>query len=185
MAGAEIRLTVDDAPLRQGLQALQAQSGNLRPALLDIGEAWLRRTRARFKAEAGPGGVPWVPMARSTRRRRRQSAPKLLRDSHGLFLSLHYSVSDTALTLGTNKEYAAAHQFGHTFTRYARSQVQGRISRGKNKGRFARSGKGRATRITIGQHSQTIPARPFIGIDEGDEAIAAQILLRHLKQGQP
>lgn len=184
MAGTEIRLTVEDAPLRQGLQALQVQSGTLRPALLDIGKAWLNRTRARFKAEAGPGGVPWVPMAKSTRRRRRQSNPKLLRASHGLFHSLHYSVSETALTLGTNKVYAAAQQFGHTYTRHARSQVQGRIGKGKNKGRFARSGKGRATRITLGQHSQTTPARPFVGIDEGDQAIAAQILLRHLK-GQP
>jgi len=183
MAGAEISLTVDDATLRQGLQGVLERTGTLRPALLDIGEAWLNRTRNRFKAEAGPGGVAWAPMTKSTRRGRKQSNPKLLRDTHGLFLSLSYQVSDTGLTLGTNKVYAAAQQFGHTYTRAARSQVQGRISKGKNKGRFAKSGKGKAARITIGQHSQTIPARPFIGIDDGDRAVAAEILLRHLHGG--
>ncbi|MEQ8346156.1 MAG: phage virion morphogenesis protein [Sneathiellaceae bacterium] len=180
MAGTEITLTVDDANLRQGLQALQARAGSLRPALLDIGEAWLTRTRRRFETESGPGGVAWVPMAKSTRRRRKQSNPKLLRDSHGLFLSLHYSVSETSLTLGTNKIYAAPQHFGHTYTRFARSQVQPRTSKGKNKGKFAKRGRGKAARITIGQHSQTIPARPFVGIDEGDRAIGAEILLRHL-----
>lgn len=186
-----IRVTVDDRTVLTVLGQLVAASRDLRPALSDMGAALVASTQARFRAQQAPSGAAWAPLAPSTVRGRRKgkgagSAQALL-DTGRLRNSITRRVLDrTALLVGTNVEYAAVHQFGHTFQRAARSQYAyfrqdkrtGEVGR-----RFVKKSRSNFKQgVTIGAHAQTIPARPFLGLSASDETTVLGILTRHLAQ---
>lgn len=76
--------------------------------------------------------------------------------------------------VGTNKVYAAIHQFGGTIEKYAQSrQIYRRYDKrsGALGNRFvSRSKSNFATWHEIKEHTIDIPARPFLGVSADDEA---------------
>ncbi|HSI41767.1 MAG TPA: phage virion morphogenesis protein [Xanthobacteraceae bacterium] len=202
MATEGIRIVVDDAEVQAGLSRLAAAGGALAPAMADIGSAMLASTQRRFEAEAGLGGVKWQPFAPSTLKRmsaKRRARPLLLRDkvSPGLYSSLTTQSDEHQVQVGTNLRYAAIHQFGGEVKlperqqtssfRYA-AQGAGRTKDGRRVGsrlRFAKASSRAKSRhertFTVGAHSVTIPARPYLGIDDQDRAEIAAILEQHLR----
>lgn len=56
-----ITLKFDDAPVLEALQGLFLRASDLRPALLEIGEDLTRSTRRRFVTSTTPDGTPWAP----------------------------------------------------------------------------------------------------------------------------
>ena len=157
MAGATIRVELDDAETRAALNRLVAAGGDLTPAMREIGEHLLNTTRQRFTDEQDPAGVPWAPLSEHTKRRKRRNADKILTESgalrgHGLV----YRAGRDEVEVGSPLIYAGTHQFG------------------ADKGAFGSTGRGLP--IPWGD----IPARPFLGLSDDDEGAILRILTDHL-----
>ena len=91
--------------------------------------------------------------------------------SAGLYSSVIAASDDTSAEVGTNLAYARIHQLGGEIAHFARSQRVS-LKRIRKRYRFVRPGtKGAEERkVTIGEHSVTIPARPYLGFSEEDRA---------------
>jgi phage virion morphogenesis protein len=103
----------------------------------------------RFERGTGPGGIAW-PVSK---RARDEGGRTLVRDGH-LRDSTVSEADATSARVGTNIVYAATHQFGAEAGEFGAA-----IGLDKNGRRFF-------TPIPWGD----VPARPFIGFDEADEA---------------
>lgn len=133
-----------------------------------IAEGIRTSTVQRFRTEEGPDGRKWKPSVRAL-----ETGGKTLTGSAGsssqtdtqssLKTSIHAQADATGAAVGTNLVYAATHQFGDE-----------RTVRAKNGGylRFQIGGRW----VTKASVRIQIPARPFLGISEADEAEIRDIL---------
>lgn len=160
MTGVQIRVGIEDKAARQALDQLLAAGEDLTPAMDAIGAALALSTDERFELERGPGGSPWPPSIRVL-----VSGGKTLSESGRLGDSITHEVSSNSVRVGTNVGYAATHQFGNT--------IRARSAKGL---RFRIPGIGWVTKQSV-----TIPARPFLGIDDDDEGRIADELIDYLR----
>ena len=74
-------------------------------------------TAGRFDREEAPDGTPWEPLSPKYRQRKMRifGEDKILRLRGYLRDTIRYQASDTELRLGSNRVYAALHQFGGHF----------------------------------------------------------------------
>lgn len=125
------------------------------PAMRLIADLMRTQTAERFDAETGPDGVRWKPSQRAI-----EDGGLTLTKSGELSLSIVAASDATSAVAGTNKIYAAIHQFG------------GRIT--------PRAGK-KALRTPFGPRGAvTMPARPFLGFSPQDVVEIEGVLERHL-----
>lgn len=113
-----IAIDLDDLELSDEASELLNKLDDLTPLLKRLGNEAHAIIAVKFRRE-GPG---WKPLSEATlsRRRKEGEGAKILRDSGKLFGSITDSASEGSvyelntreLTLGTNLEYAAVHQFG-------------------------------------------------------------------------
>jgi phage virion morphogenesis protein len=201
MAGASIKIVVDDKDIAAGIARLVEAGQDLAPVMDAIGGALLFSTQRRFEAQAGPDSGKWAPFAPSTLKRvnPRRSPPQLLRDRGRLYDSLTFIADDSSAEVGTNVVYAGIHQFGGEISRPERegsatfvyaAQGAGRTKKGQRVGsklRFANAAtraKSKHTRdFIVPEHTIRIPARPYLGISEADKAEILAILTDHLVAG--
>ena len=160
MAGSSIEVTFDDAEVLKAVNRLVAAGKDLAPAMRDIGEHLLNTTRQRFTDEEGPDGTPWAPLTETTRQRKGRNVDKILTESgalrgHGLV----YQARRDRVEVGSPLIYAGTHQFGAA------------------RGAFGSTAKGAP--IPWGD----IPARPFLGVSDDDEAAILRIVTEHLESG--
>lgn len=94
------------------LQELQRRTQNLRPLLLEIGEDITESTKQRFVTTTDPDGNQWVKNSQVTLDRKSGSRP-LTNEGH-LAASIHYSVGNNSVEIGSNLDQAAMMQFGGT-----------------------------------------------------------------------
>jgi len=181
------RLTVkwDDTAAIARLGKAVARLADPRPALDEIGGALVASTQRRFEAGVGPDGAPWKPS-----RRAQKEGGKTLVDTGRLLRSITHRVSvsgsQAELEVGTNVVYAGIHQFGGTIKRRARTQTLAFDPRG----RFLRRSRARRRKAgfipiaiaAIGAGETQMPARPFLGVDDGDERATRSILRRYLRE---
>ena len=112
MAGTHIKVEAKGrTAITKALNNLLKQSGNLTPALGDIGEYLLESTQQRFIDQQAPDGSPWAELS-STTLERKQRTDRILTESGTLADSLHYQLGRNQLALGSNEEYAAMQHFG-------------------------------------------------------------------------
>lgn len=143
MAGSRFTVTVEDGGIAARIRAMVEAAENMAPLHDRIGAAMVSRVRLGFKAGASPYGAAWAPL------RIRQGQP--LRDTGRLQASIASAPDRTGVTVGTNVQYAAVHQFGATI---APKKAGGRLVFAGGRGLiFAKQVK--------------IPARPFMPIDAG------------------
>ncbi|MFZ1575457.1 MAG: phage virion morphogenesis protein [Chromatiaceae bacterium] len=179
MAGANLTITVEyqDAEVRAALAQMLRTVNPPGPVLRDLGEALLRATDERYRAQQGPDGQQWAPNSDTTLLRymdrggkgftkkgrvsaqgaRRLGAKVILRDAGALQDTLRYQVTGDGLELGTNRVYGAAQQFGMP------------------KGDAGRTRRGAP--IPWGD----IPARPYLGIADDDKETILDILRAALR----
>ena len=112
MAGASVRVRVDDKRVREALERLVRAGGDIEGALAEIGEHLIRSHRDRFARGVDPEGRAWQPLKPATIARKRKNADKVLIESGMLMESLHYNVAPDRLEFGTDRIYGATHQFG-------------------------------------------------------------------------
>ena len=113
------------------------------PLMRDIGEHLLNTTRERFVDQSAPEGTSWVPLRPATKRRSRD---KVLTEHGFLRGNLTCQAGRDSGIVGSPSIYASVHQFG------------------AEEGAFGSTAGGRP--IPWG----TIPARPFLGVSDDEEA---------------
>lgn len=175
MTGISLTITIDDALVRGDLREMIARIDHPGPFYNAIGNLLVASVGENFLAERAPDGTPWTPLAPATiatRRRRGSSAIAILRERGYLKGSISHQVEAGGVRVGATVPYAAIHQFGGTINKAARS---GKIYRRQfADGSFGRQFAKRknkttvATDVSIGAHTITIPARPYLGIGAGD-----------------
>ena len=171
MAGAivDISMTHNLPEIQARMNEVRRRTGNLSPALKNIGEGLVRSVQGRFRTETDPDGLRWKPVKAATRKRKRH--PKVLTESHRLRQSIVYRAGRDRLLVGTNVVYAAAHQFGDRQPRQVGAHT-----------RIIKQAFGRSLRFPVAANisahlvKRNLPARPFLGISAGDRNEIAGIL---------
>lgn len=143
---------LESAAVEKRLAELARKVSNLRPLLVAIGERLKRATDDHFQRQSGPDGVPWEPLAESTKAKKTQAGKggaKILSYSGQLRDTIHMRATDSSVTVGSVKSYAAIHQLG---------------------GRAGRGG------------GVPIPPRPFLGVGPEDEQEILQLTADFLER---
>lgn len=113
MAGARIELELSGLALvQQRLNLLGERAENLQPAFEDIGEMLLLSHFERWGRQESPDGTPWAPLSEDYRKRKPRNQDHILRLYDQLRDTLAYQASPSELLFGSNRVYAAIHQFG-------------------------------------------------------------------------
>lgn len=148
MSGVTLSVSIQDQAVRRLFEKLSQRTGNLRPALMSMGEYMVRRTFERFGKEQDPWGRPWRTLSKRTLERKKpglkilQGTTSLLRDTN-----VYKLVGGSSVEIGNNRIYGAIQQLG------------GKAGRG---------------------HKVTIPARPYLGVNDRDEKEFEAILTDYL-----
>lgn len=160
----------------------------------DVTRAWAvvlkSGAQLRFRAQAGPDGQAWK------KSRRTEGGGQTLSLTRRLRNSITSAYSGTTATVGTNVVYAAIHQFGGTirakkgpFLAIPISDQARSAGSPRNfpqalevwqtvKGQFVlgtRDGKGETVHYLL-RASVTMPARPFLGASEADQAQLVRVV---------
>lgn len=146
-----IEIELDDGEFRMALTRIAEALADMTPVMQDIGELMVYSTKSRFLAGEAPDGTPWAPKSQTTRdsyARRRDPIDDrpLFGPSRRLSSEIHYSAGSEGVEWGSSLIYAATQHFGAA------------------RGSFGTTRRGGA--IPWGD----IPARPFLGLSEGDRA---------------
>lgn len=179
---------VDDAEVLGALRRLIALGNNPQPALRDIAALGESATRTRFREQVGPDGQRWKPSLRA----QLAGGRTLTKDGH-LSGSVSASAGRDFAQWGVNRIYAAIHQFGGVIEKAAHSrQVRHRTDA---KGNLLRSdalqgnglvfAKNRHKRVSVRwffvpTHKIVMPARPYLGVNDGDRADILDVFTRHI-----
>jgi phage gpG-like protein len=190
MAGAAFTfsVSVDAKPWEGMIARLRAfPDQRLDAANDEIGEGLVSSTKQRFHAQHTPMGNPWKPSERAKRDR-----GETLIDKGMLIGSLTHNVLPRhGVEWGSNKIYARVHQEGAdiiipprqaTLTRKVES---GKGASGKGwsgiVGGFVKASRGNFSQtVKIGGYTVHMPARPYLGIDQADNAMITATYTRHL-----
>jgi phage virion morphogenesis protein len=130
-----------------GLRRMAALGQQPLPIWDAIGQYGESSTKLRFARGYGPDRKPWIP----SHRVRTQGGQTLRLKSH-LMNSITHNSDNQGTSWGTNRIYAATHQFGAVIKPKAGGAL-----------RFKMPGVGFVTVKKV-----TIPARPFIGLNAED-----------------
>lgn len=186
-----IKVEINDRDVRQALNRLIAASGDLKPALREIGETLMVSTKHRFAEQKDPDGNPWAPNKESTLLEYldRRAGKGATREGEKFKNTSHYKkdgrlnakgartlIAKKVLTgeskrLGNEINYrvtGGAVEVGSSLEYAATQQF------GAKKGAFGKTKKGRD--IPWGD----IPARPFLGLSAKDKQDVLAILNEHL-----
>lgn len=107
-----INIEIDDGDVLDALNRLRRASGDLTPAMRDIGEALLNSTRERFNSQTDPDGQPWAPLSEATLARKTRNADKILTRDGDLRRELSYREGPDFVEIGSPRVYASTMQFG-------------------------------------------------------------------------
>jgi phage virion morphogenesis protein len=94
------------------LGEIASRMSNLSPVLKAIGDRIAEQTKRRFEAGGpDPAGDPWAALKPATLKYKKRD--KILTESGQLKNSIRYQmIGNNTVNIGTNKIYAAVHQFG-------------------------------------------------------------------------
>ena len=152
------RIEYNDGPVQAALDRLIALGQSPREVMRDIAAYGESSTKARFADGVGPDGTPWKPSWRVQTR-----GGKTLID-HGHLMNISADSGDDFAEWGSNAIYAVIQQLGG-------------VIKPKNKPYLTFKLPGGGFRRT---KQVTIPARPYLGINEDDEENIIDIVNSHL-----
>lgn len=155
----QLRFHIEDAAAQSGLAALGRASGDMTDLMDDIGRRLVTGIDQRFETETAPDGKPWKPSQRA-----RETGGQTLTDKGRLRDSNSHQAGPRSVAVGTNLIYAAVHQDGATIRPKSAKALKFRLPNG----------------AWVTTKAVTIPARPFIGISDGDAAAIGELTLAWL-----
>ncbi|MET4206854.1 phage virion morphogenesis protein [Bradyrhizobium sp. LA2.1] len=182
MTGALLQVGLKDAEeALADLGGLIARLDDPTLAFEDVGQALITSTHDRWDRGVAPDGSPWPKSLRV-----KKYGGKTLKLSARLYRSVTANASRTGVEIGTNVVYAAIHQFGGSVDKAARDAVlHFKVNKKTGTWRFARATKKAtlAQKRRIGAHTVTLPARPFLGLDQDDPRTITTIFENFLSAG--
>jgi phage virion morphogenesis protein len=122
-----IEIKIDDKEIQQLLNKLAAKTKNLRPLMKNIAGIMMDGVEENFDKEGRPD--KWTPLAKSTIKQRTKKAywpGKILQMRGELAASITSKYDDNSAIVGTNKVYAAIHQFGGNAGRSKKAKIPAR-----------------------------------------------------------
>jgi len=128
----------------------------------------------------GGGNQKWI-VSKASERRSGQTLVDTGRLASSVTINISYSGNKLNIEVGSNLPYAAIHQFGGVIKQGASSKLytQNRYSKGKKKGSFKKGttwGQGG----TVGEHTITVPARPYLVLQNEDIEEIKKIVSDHI-----
>ena len=163
MAGFQMTVKIDDLAVREFLKKAAAASQDLTPAMKNIGEYMLLRTAERFAGQHDPDGKPWKQLAYHTlmggyKKTKFKRQGGLTKGFSGYLAARQILLKSGHLSQVAYKESPDSVMVGTTPPSKAYAAIQ----------QFG--GKaGRGLKVTI-------PARPFLGINDDDVKEATRIV---------
>lgn len=167
---ARIRITIADNGTRAAFTELARRMQDTSPVMRTIGVGLVAEAQDRFTRGVDPGGAAWTPLNPDYALAKR--GPGILRESGmagGLMGSLTFRAGRSSVEMGSNKIYAAIHQFGGTIRPKAAGHLVFRL--GGNR--------------TIFASSVTLPPRPYLGIGARDEEMIGDTIEAYLSVTAP
>lgn len=156
-----VRIEGDIRKLYKKLSKLE--NLNMRGVNTALAEAIRASTLERFRNEEAPDGTKWKPSKRTSSSTRRE---KILTNTSRLKRSINSKADRKGFAVGTNVVYAATHQFGDD------SREIGPLTIRSKKGKSLKFNIGGrdifVKKVFIPSLKVSIPARPFLGINEED-----------------
>lgn len=176
MSGVLVEHQVDGQQLLgAALTRMHKLGESPRPIWEAIGQYGETSTRLRFKRQAGPDGQRWKPSQRVLKH-----GGSTLQRTARLLRSITHRATNSGAEWGSNVIYARIHQLGGKIERHAFSSTL-RLRTGKggallrqkdhaNLAVFAKKSHKNAVakRFTVGAHGITMPARPYLGVNDAD-----------------
>ncbi|ALF02104.1 phage virion morphogenesis protein [Salipiger abyssi] len=147
-----VTLTVsfDDVAPRAALARADAGARDLTPLMDQIGTVLVNGAVERIgQTNVAPDGTPWPKSLRA-----QLEDGVTLHDSGQLMRSITEEAAPNQVTVGSNMIYAGIHQTGGTIVPREKGALTFTLANGET--------------VTVG--SVTIPARPYLGISEGEQA---------------
>lgn len=172
MSGATLTLKYEDTELQRMASRLERalRRADFKPLLKDIGGALRESTVLRFQQGKAPDGSTWPKSQRVLMFGGQTLILKgRLRDS---IADADPLVNDASVEVGTNVEYADAHQFG--------AVIPPHVIEPRNKKALMIPGVGPRRRVN--HPGGVIEARPFLGVSVQDEAEILDLTERWLKR---
>lgn len=161
---AQIQVTLDDKDVMAHLAKVAARGKSLAPVMAAFGDYLILVTRGRFEREQDPENKPWKPLSDFTLLYKKND--QILTESTDLRNSFHRVADATSVRMGTDRPYAAAHQFGLKKALNIRSHQR----------------KTKAGTTTVKAHTRAVnfPARPFLGFTDQDRVELIETIKDHL-----
>lgn len=154
-----IAITSNQPQVARLFRTLQQLGANLEPLLRDIAFLGENSTRQRFRDQVDPEGQRWKPSVRA----QITGTKTLTKDGH-LGDSINSTADQRSAAWGTNRIYAAIHQFGGV--------IRAKSAAGL---RFKIPGFGWVTKRQV-----TIVARPFLGVSADDQRDMLELASQHI-----
>ena len=172
MTGARISFTLDDKGFEAGVAKL---GGVLRTsAIRAIGVALVETTQQRFKSGTEPFGQKWHALLPAYAEIKK--GPGILRGAtQQLMLGMTFSTAGNQVTVGSNKIYAAVHQFGATIKAKNGKGLAFNLGGGRGPA-GPRGGKGKQLLHLVRVQSVTVPARPYLGFGPADQRAVMDVI---------
>jgi phage virion morphogenesis protein len=165
MTGASITLHLHDEGFAAGLHRLAAMGHNTAGLMRAIGGGLVKATQHRFETATDPAGAAWAPLLPAYAAIKRGAG--ILRGAAmegGLMGSLTFAADRSSVRVGSNKVYAAIHQFGGKIVPVRASALFFPLMGG--------NGVVYAHRVK----SVTIPARPYLGFGAAERLVVAEAI---------
>lgn len=157
MTGARIVSALDDASVLAAFTRLRAVATVNTPMMRAIGVGLVTVTQQRFVQGVDPEGNAWTPLSPAYAAIKR--GPGILRASLMLQRSITFEAGPGFVMWGSNRIYAAIHQFGGTIVPKSAKALVFKLSTG-----------------IVRVQSVTIPARPYLGFGEAERVITLDVV---------
>ena len=150
-----LKSNIDDVTAK--FKKIFSTLGNKEQALLVAGEILIENTRGRLARGIDVNGQPFQPLTALTIANKNRNADKVLIEHGDLYRELHYQLVNggRSLEFGSDRKYAAIHQFGGLIKPKNKKAL-------RFKGTFAKQVK--------------IPKREFLGVTPHDANDVLQAL---------
>lgn len=174
-------VVVDMGQLKADLAAMVARCADMTPAMKAVGQLVRTSVVRNFEEEGRP--AKWAPLKPSTIKQRGAKGPILRRKglAGGLAGSINVEAQRDRAVVGTDKPYAAVHQFGARKGQFGTVMAKvGPHSRTLPSGKIVNvRAHTRKTAVPWGD----IPARPYLMVQDEDWPGIQEIIGTFLTQG--
>lgn len=168
-AGVSLSVQVTGADaVGRALVGLQVRLADLHPVLDEIGAAMVGSTQRRFEEERGPDGKPWRLLSAETVLARAGGRAKVYTKRGAMRKGATRRIGATAILRDSARLYQSiTHRATRTEVEVGTDAVYGRIHQ-----LGGQAGRGKTV---------TIPARPFLGMSDGDVREALEIVNDYIR----